>query len=223
LNNLRANKEVLFMNDGGSSTVTTLPETGKGTAVSATDISTPKEELEAKLQQAREQLIGLRRQQDELERQKGELEELRRKQDEYARGKVEMIDSLTRGLTLIEREQIKAQRVTEVCRETQTAFREYLDQIHALNEENWSSANVRSELSRALGIIENSRLEYNRARTRLDCFNPETEQPATDVAPDAQAVDWQEILRYARLGAAASAPLIIAGTIWVLLLLVFKH
>jgi chromosome segregation ATPase len=208
------------MKAGGSSTIP--PETVVGTAVSADKDVTTKAELESKLDQAREQLIALRRQQDELERQKGEIEELRRKQDEYTRGKAEMIDNLTRGLTLVEREQIKSQRTAQVCTETHTAFRDYLDQVQSLNEETWTSTTLRTELSRALGIIENARLEYNRARTRLDCFTPEPEQPATPVAAEPQSVDWDEILRYARLGAAASAPLILAGTIWVILLIAAK-
>jgi hypothetical protein len=204
----------------GASTI--LPETATGTAVQAVNDTSSKAELEVKLDQAREQLIALRRQQDELERQKGELEELRRKQDEYARGKAEMIDNLTRGLTLVEREQIKSQRTAQVCAETHTAFREYLEQVQSLNEESWTSANLRSELSRALGIVENSRLEYNRARTRLDCFDNAVEQPAAETAAKPEGVDWDELLRYARLGAAATAPLIIAGTIWVLLLVLAK-
>jgi hypothetical protein len=31
--------------------------------------------------------------------------------------------------------------------------------------------------------------------------------------------DWQEMIRYAWIGAAASAPLIVAGTIWLIILL----
>ena len=38
-----------------------------------------------------------------------------------------------------------------------------------------------------------------------------------------QTSDWREILRWMRLGAAASVPLILAGTIWVILLLTIKH
>jgi len=75
-----------------------------------------------------------------------------------------------------------------------------------------------------LGIIENSRLEYNRARTRLDCLNPAAGQPSEPSSAAAPKLfEWQELARYACLGAAASAPLIIAGTIWLIVLLATRH
>ena len=52
--------------------------------------------------------------------------------------------------------------------------------------------------------------------------DPAAGQPVIPAPVDAE-INWQEIGRYCRLGAAASAPLIVAGTIWVILLLVFKH
>jgi DNA repair exonuclease SbcCD ATPase subunit len=211
------------MKQGGSSTATVLSESGNGAGLAVLEAPPHKEEVDAKLDQAREQLLTLRRQQEELERQKSDLEELRRKQDEYARGKAEMIDNLTRSLVTLEREQIQAQRLAESCETTTGAFRDYLDQLHAINDEEWSSATVRTELSRALGTIENARCEFNRARTKLDCLNPAAGQPATPATTEPAGMDWPEILRYARLGAAASAPLIVAGTIWVILLLTIKH
>ena len=105
---------------------------------------------------------------------------------------------------------------------TGAAFKDYLEQLQSINDEEWSSSNIRTELSRALGIIENSRLEFNRGRTKLDCLDPKADQP--DVPVEAKSgIDWPELLRYARLGAAASAPLIIAGTIWLIVLVAFKH
>jgi hypothetical protein len=213
------------MNEGASNTATILPATEPGPSVSVFDKAVAKEELDFKLEQAQEQLLALRRQQEELERQKGDLEELRRKQDEYIRGRAEMIDHLTRGLTTLEREQLQAERLADLCGTARTAFADYLDQLQTLNDEDWNSANVRPELTKALGIIENSRLEFNRARIKLDCLNPSAGQPKQIVPPTTQpkAFDWPEIIRYVQLGAAASAPLIVAGTLWVILLLTVKH
>ena len=214
------------MKQGGSSTATALPEKGTDHVhhVAILDAPPHTEEVDSKLDAAREQLTTLRRQQEELERQKSDLEELRRKQEEYSRGKTEMIENLTRSLATLEREQIQAQRVAELCDTTIDAFRDYLEQLQGISDTEWSSENVRTELSRALGIIENSRMEFNRARIKLDCLNPNAGQTALTVEtakPD--EVNWSELARYAMLGAAASAPLILAGTIWVILLLVVKH
>jgi chromosome segregation ATPase len=212
------------MKQGGSLTATVLPESGNGIGLSVIETPVHKEELEWKLEQAREQLLTLRRQQDDLERQKSDIEELRRKQEEYARGKAEMIDNLSRALVTLEREQIQAQRLAELCTTTRETLDEYLDQLQSISDQEWSSANLRAELSAALGVIENSRLEFNRARTKLECLDPSANgQADAAAAAPANAFDWQEMLRYARLGAAASAPLIVAGTIWLMLLLIVKH
>lgn len=209
------------MKQGDSRTATILPESDTGLSLSIIGSQPSKEETDWKLQEAREQLLVLRRQQEELERQKGDLEELRRKQDEYARGKAEMTDKLTRGLVTLEREQIQAQRLAELCEKTSNAFRDYLDQLQSFNDEQWNSGNVRVELSNALGIIENSRLEHNRALTKLDCLNPGGGQPAETptTAATPKTFDWDETVRYLWIGAAASAPLILAGTIWLIVLM----
>ena len=211
------------MIQGGSSTgVVDLPVIDNGSGVSTTlDASAHQAEVETKLDAMRNQLQTLRRQQEELERQKGDLEELRRKQDEYVRGKAEMIDSLTRALVTLEREQLQAQRRAELCTTTSVAFKDYLERLHAINDSEWSSSTVRTELSHALGLIDDSRMEFMRARTKLECLDSSaTPAPAPVVEG---GIDWAEISRYCRLGAAASAPLILAGTIWVILMLVFKR
>jgi hypothetical protein len=135
-----------------------------------------------------------------------------------------MIDNLTRGLVTLEREQIHAQRLAELCGTTREAFADYLEQLQELNDEDWTAANVRTELGRALGVIENARLEYNRGRAKLDCLNPAAGQTIeTPAVAQPESFHWDEILRYARLGAAASAPLILAGTIWLTILLTVHH
>ena len=210
------------MNQGGSNAgILTEPVGDNGNVVSIFNAPAHQAEVETKLDTMRDQLQTLRRQQEELERQKTDLEELRRKQDEYTRGKTEMLDSLTRALVTLEREQLQAQRLAELCENTTMAFKDYLDRLQAINDTEWSSTNLRLELSRALGLIEDSRMEFNRARTKLVCLdNQVTSEVPVETVTDSNR---KEIIRYLRIGAAASAPLILAGTIWVILLLLFKH
>ncbi len=213
------------MKQGGNSSATVLSASKDAPTLSVVELPAHREEVDSKLEQAREYLLTLRRQQEELERQKSELEELRRKQEEYSRGRAEMIDQLTRSLVTLERQQIESQRLAELSAKTIDAFRDYLDRIQEVSDEDWSSSNVREELSKALGVIENARLEYNRARVKLDCLNPTAGQPVTLVPEDMskKPLSWPEILRYACIGAAVSAPLIVAGTIWLIALLATKH
>ena len=205
----------------GGTTATILPASDNGLELADISQASHEAEVAGKLDVAREQLLALRRQQEELERQKGELEELRRKQTEYTRGKTEMVENLSRGLVVLEREQIQAQRLAEQCEKTTVAFREYLEKLQRLNDEDWTSENLRGELSRALGIIENARLEYNRAQSKLDCLNPAANQPA--IAPEPEPSEWAELLRYVKLGAAATAPLMVFGTIWCIVWLVLHR
>jgi chromosome segregation ATPase len=207
------------MNDGEASVATIVPSASPVSRLTVVGEPSAQQELDGKLHQAREQLALLHRQQEELERQKGDLEDLRRKQDEYARGKNEMLERLTHGLVLLEREQLDAQRRAELCSSTRQAFQEQLEQLHALKDEAWTSTSLRSELTKALGTIENARLEYNRAYSKLDCLNPA--KVRAELAGE-EAGDTSEWLRYVKLGAAASLPLIIAGTIWLLIFLVAK-
>ena len=86
------------MKQGGGGTATIMPESNIGPSLSVVELPQHREEVDSKLDQAREHLIALRRQQEELERQKSELEELRRKQEEYSRGRAEIADNLARGL-----------------------------------------------------------------------------------------------------------------------------
>ena len=207
------------MNEGEASAAATIvPTASPVSRLTVVGEPSAQEELDGKLRQARDQLNLLQRQQEDLERQKSDLEDLRRKQDEYTRGRNEMIERLTHGLVLLEREQLDAQRRAELCGSTRQAFQEQLEQLHGLKDETWTSATLRSELTKALGTIENARHEYNRAYSKLDCLNPEN--AAIVAGPDAG--DAGEMLRYIKLGAAASLPLIVAGTLWLLIFLLAK-
>ncbi len=213
------------MKRGEGSAATVMSESKNAATLSVIELPPHREEVDSKLEQARDHLLALRRQQEELERQKGELEELRRRQEEYSRGRAEIADKLTRGLIALDRQLTESQRLAELCESTIGAFREYSEQIGQIHDEDWKSDNVREELSRALATIESARLEYNRARAKLDCLNPAAGQSVADLPTDRkkQMPGWDEIVRYACLGAAASAPLIVAGTIWLIILMTAKH
>lgn len=175
-------------------------------------------ELEQRLNRATEDLFELRRKQEELERQKRELEEIRRRQDEYLRGRAEMLDCLTRGLVTLEREQITAQRLAELCQQTAIAFRQYKEQLESIRDEEWTSSTMHAELSRALAIIDDARAVYNRARSKLDCLNPASGVPSTPTDEASPLVQPRELVRYAILGAVASAPVVlmlgVAVVVW---------
>ena len=212
------------MNEGVTDTTTALPKSRADAALLRHSESelTPKDEVDWKLNEAREELLMLRRQQEELEGQKRELEELRRKQDEYARGRTGLIEDLTRSLVEVERQQLESQRLAELCGRTRESLRNCLEQVQNLNDAEWTGANLHAELSRALGIIENARIELNRARVKLDCLNPSADERLA-AGLKAKLLSPAEIWRYVQIGALVSATLIVAGTIWLIIFLATRR
>jgi hypothetical protein len=98
-------------------------------------------------------------------------------------------------------------------------FRDLLDQLQTIHDDQWTSLNVRVELSKALGTIDNARAEFQRACAKLECLAPKQLAPVVSEEDKAAA----EFRRYIKLGFAASLPLIVAGTIWLIISIIVKH
>jgi hypothetical protein len=209
------------MNEGVTNTAGILPESRTDVTLPRHSMSelTSKEEIDLKLDAAQDELLALHRQQEELERQKSELEDLRRKQDEYTRGRAELIEDLTRSLVAVERQQLEAQRLAELCVRSRESLRDHLEQVQSLNDAEWTNTNLPAELGRALGIIENARLELHRARVKLDCLDPAISERLA-AGSKSKLLGSGEAWRYVLIGAAVSAPLIVAGTIWLIIFLI---
>lgn len=147
------------------------PAEGVGRSVSDLDLplmARHKHVIDTEAAMTTEKLERLRQQQEDLERQKRELEEARRKQMDFLKGKQELIEHLTQSLVTLERNEIKASQMAELLQGTRTRFRTMLDEIKAIHEDEWSDADVREEISKALVRIDDARIEYNKSMARLD-------------------------------------------------------
>ena len=132
------------------------------------DDATPlQEDFDEKVKHAQDELERVRQRADQLERQKNEYEELSQKQERFLRGRAEVCDRLNRAFARLDRETFEAQsRITDL--ETiKDAFTRQLSVIEALHPENWSRAELRDELNRALGCIEDAEDEYARCMERV--------------------------------------------------------
>ncbi len=118
--------------------------------------------------EAQEQLLQLRQKQEQIERQKAELEELHRKKDQFITGRTELTDRLTRSITHLEKEALEAQRRVDEYIETKETFEDHLRSIQNLRPELWSRQQLRSELSRALGAIEDAEDDYLKSKPILE-------------------------------------------------------
>ena len=124
-------------------------------------------EININIQRAEEQLLDLKRQQEEIERQKKELDELSRKQREFDEGRREIVEKLTRGLVLLEREEFEVKRELEQIKIVRDSFAEHLGQTENLNPADWSSEELPTELTKALARVDQAKAIYSQSRARL--------------------------------------------------------
>src|ERR1700692_2418807 len=136
-------------------------------ASSPTDPTSTANEINLKVQRVEEQLLDLKRQQEEIERQKKELDELSRKQREFDEGRREIVEKLTRGLVLLEREEFEVKRELEQIKIVRDSFAEHLGQTENLNPADWSSEELPTELTKALARVDQAKAIYSQSRARL--------------------------------------------------------
>jgi len=183
--------------------------------------------VDAQTAKATEELERLRRRHEDLEREKKDLEELRRKQSDYEKGKQELIERLNHSLISLERHEIKAAQLVDLLQNTRRRFREMQKTCSAINEDTWPEEAIREELGKALVTIDDARMAFNKAMSRVEAaLNSETavggeHKPVIfDESPAQTAAEWS-FGRLVWLGLAASLPLML--TLVVALILVLMH
>jgi hypothetical protein len=124
-------------------------------------------EINLKVQHVQEQLLDLKRQQEEVERQKRELEELSRKQREFDEGRREIVEKLTRGLVLLERQEFEVKRELEQIKIVRDSFADHLGQTETLNPADWSPDELPSELTKALARVDQAKSIFSQSKARL--------------------------------------------------------
>lgn len=189
-----------------------LSEAASPAGVTADDIN-------LKVQQAQTQLLELKRQQEEIERQRRELEELSRKQREFEDGRREILEKLTRGLVVLERQEMEIKREAEHIQLVRETFSEHLKEVESIKPQDWSPDALQAELTRALAVIDQAQAVHGQARARLDALQDE---PLNGEQTAAAADTGKSFGDMVRDGFAYSLPVIILGLIY-LFILVTKH
>jgi len=141
-------------------------------------MSQQKDRLINQAADATEEIERMRRRQEELELEKARIEELNRKQNEYAKSKTELIDDLSKSLLRMEKDQVQANRMVELLSSTRTRFREMLEDIRDITEESWDDDVFAEELTRSLALVDDSRMEFNRAVAKVDAESWSAGQPS---------------------------------------------
>jgi hypothetical protein len=175
-----------------------------------------RDETDRRVVEAQQKLVELKRAQEELERERAGLEELRRRQTEFLTGRAEVLQTLTRGIGLLEEAEFAARREAEQMAKSMADFREALDKVQAVHDETWTKENFQVELTRALTVVENARMEWNSARLKLPALAGEA-RPAPDAAegpgPTATAPALAELPfgQLCKIGLALSFPLMVVA------------
>ena len=187
-----------------------------------------RDEVDRKVVEAQQKLAELKRAQDDLERERASLEELRRRQTEFQTGRQEMIHHLARGLGLLEEAEFNSRRDAEQMVKTIADFRDALDKIQAVHDETWTKENFHIELTRALTVIENARMEWNAARLKIPALEGEMlkkaemeNAPAPALSPFAN-LDFGELCK---IGFAMTWPLLVValGALGIFVAILLRH
>jgi chromosome segregation ATPase len=179
---------------------------------SATNRPPTREEIEALVSQKQLKLAELKRAQEELERERASLEEMRRRQSEFQTGREEMITHLTRGIGLLEEQELKTRRDADSMARSVEAFREALQKVRCLNDAGWSQDNFNGELTGALTTIENARMEWNSARLKYPVLSGQTVETNSPTAQSNQFLPANaSFVDLCKIGFALTWPLAVIG------------
>jgi hypothetical protein len=154
----------------------------------------------------------LKRIQEGLERERAGLEETRRRQMEFQTGRQEAVQNLTRGIGLLEEAEFAARCDAEQMAKSLTGIREALAKVEATNEASWTKENFPTELTRALTIIENARMEWNSARLKFPVLSgvARPEAPQQTSIANSPAPEWPQARTFGewcKLGFALTWPI----------------
>src|SRR3954465_4657035 len=192
------------------------------------DRAPSREEVDTKVNDMQTKLAELKRAQQELERERTILEETRRRQSEFSAGREEMQQNLTRGIGLLEEAEFAVRRDAEQMGKALAELRDALAKVESVHEELWTKENLNVELTRALTIVENARMEWNSAPLKFTLPSGESPAQLAAAAP-VNAGAFENLLReknYAelcKLGLALTWPIALAAVaIFVVLLLRVK-
>jgi hypothetical protein len=92
-------------------------------------------------------------------------------------------------------------------------FRDALSKVQSINEQGWSHENLSTELTRALTVLENARMEWNSARLKFPLLAVEATEGAEAAAPKAapSLLASASLGQLCKIGFALTWPLVLLG------------
>jgi hypothetical protein len=143
------------------------PPSAPAVAAPAASRAPSREEVDVRVGETQQKLAELKRIQEELERERSSLEETRRRQIEFQTGRQESLQNLARAIGLLTEAEFASRRDAEQMAKALADLQVALEKVEATNEQSWTKENFSLELTRALTVLENARMEYNSARLKF--------------------------------------------------------
>ncbi|MFZ4694307.1 MAG: hypothetical protein ACOYMV_04190 [Verrucomicrobiia bacterium] len=201
--------------------ITDASSSDPGSSSRSSSSSSPsRAEIDARVEQARQQMLELRRQQEELERERQELEELRRREEEFEHGKAEMLEALGRAIATIEKEEFELNKKTTSLSDFRQLFQEHVRKLQDIHENEWRGDELKALLAQAISVVENARAELNRGRAQISFLGEGPVRLDTDEAfrgssafAEAPASAGFNFVSEFQRGFARSLPILILGVI----------
>lgn len=125
---------------------------------------------------------ALRRRTEELERERRTLEEETRQADKFEQSRRDISERLDQTLVMLEKHEMQAIRMTELYAATKHRFKQLVEEIRGIREDEWDEARVREEMNRAVVVIDDARKEYGKAMARLEAAEAGSPGDETGVA-----------------------------------------
>lgn len=160
-----------------------------------------------------EELERLRQRQADLEKEKRALQELRQKHDDYTRGKQEMLEQLGEALLQLERDEVRSTQIVDLVASTRRRFKELFEEIEDIDEESWGEDHVGDELTRALTLLEDTRIEFKKSMVKIGTVMDTSERQSGSAGALEMAVPGRASSRsfgqWVKIGFAVSLPMML--------------
>jgi hypothetical protein len=180
-----------------------------------TSHSAVEDDYAIKVRKAAERLALLKNEAQELERERLEYQALAEKQQEFARSRVEVEDSLNKGLISVEREAAEARRRMQLCLDAREDYARHLDLLKGIRPDEWHRSELVEQLDNALLTINSARLDHERTEAQLSPYR----QAAGGMGGSALSLpDFKTCLR---AGFAFSIPVIAAILLGTIIAVIF--
>lgn len=189
-------------------------------------VSQSQAEIDSRVKEARQQILELRRQQEELEKVRQELEDLRNRQEDFEMGKTEMLEELSRAITAIEQEEFELNQKSSLLTNFRELFQDYVRQLQAIRDSEWERDELKSQLAKAVSVVEAARAELNKGRAQLNFLGSDVirsrgeaiAMPSSLLGGGNGVLPFSFRLEFQR-GLARSMPLIIFGLLALIFIL----